>query len=160
MKNMGQMEPSRTTELLKELFDKMEKVLRSLHMWEDFTYLTPIHHTQCDDFDEHIGLDDGGLEITTCVDKKNREWFCCGHIVYDPGVRYHADGSGTPPSEDFVEDTFVKADDTLQAAEDILRWAFGMLMTDRMDDLKEIAAHDSDENDAIEHDGDSILEDD
>lgn len=28
--------------------------------------------------------------------------WCVGAIVHDPGVRYHKDGSGTPPSDDYV----------------------------------------------------------
>ena len=30
--------------------------------------------------------------------------FVCGKIIYDPGVHRYPDGSGEPPSEDFVEE--------------------------------------------------------
>jgi len=133
MKNMVQMEPKRTTELLTQLQASLDNILGKMQM-DDINDFTPVHHLH--DV-EHIGIDNAGIEIMTNVDTKGREWFCVGHMVYDAGVRYHSDGSGTPPSEDFEEDIFVKADDVLAASAEILKFVFSFHLAETIGHIHE-----------------------
>jgi len=50
--------------------------------------------------------------------------YVLGHMVYNPGVRYYPDGSGEPPSEDFVEDGDTSRPG--QAAMELLTLAFAI----------------------------------
>jgi len=46
----------------------------------------------------------GTVKQKTIIGEKEVDGFIIGHMVHNPGVRYYSDGSGEPPSYEFVED--------------------------------------------------------
>ena len=81
-----------------------------------------------------VWVDD--IEIDGIKGETTTAGFVLGYETYDPGVRYHADGSGTPPSTDLAE---VK---TARTANEAARKAFLLAFSLILDGAIECADED------------------
>ena len=96
----------RAKQMLEELKVVADKIIGFMGLSDKLK--TKLVADSCCDSELRIG--NMGCSIMACGVKHKSilgdhevEGFVGGHSVYCPGVRYYKDGSGEPPSEDYVE---------------------------------------------------------
>ena len=126
-----------TDKRMYELLTGLQVEAYTLVRYADFN-LKIGHCCPNDEYDDEQYLFFGNkdIQVFAYFDKKSgKEMFCLGHVVHYPGVRYYADGSGEPPSEDFSEDQHflaVPPGGMIKTARDILDVVWSMLMNEAL----------------------------
>ena len=129
---MDYMTDERQLELLNQLSEEVKIVIQRMGL-ADVWKLKLENDSGCDPM---LTIEDSGICVIAYLDTKNlkgqKEWFCLGHVVYYPGVRYYKDGSGEPPSEDFVEDECLEVTQLQKAVEKMLTLAFSFVLDEAL----------------------------